>query len=548
MKKRFLMLLASAALTFTMLSGCGGAADESANEASKTEGENLKESEKDKEDKKDESLESDMSNTLIYAGESEDTINPLLNNHDELPSIIFSGLTKYDVNGKPICDLAESYEYDEKAMAYTFKLKEGIKWHDGEDFSVQDIVYTYELLTKDENLTSSIKCNYEDIESIEADEEKNTVTFKMARYNAGMLDNFSIGILPKHILEGKDIETDPFNQSPVGTGRYKFVSWDTAGGNIILERNEDYYDKVPNIERLIYKTVAVESTKATMLKTGEADLAWLNSKYAKTFREDDGYTNYDFKTADYRAISCDFKTEFWQKNKDSIAVLNYAIDKDAIVKSVLAGDGFPAYSPMQINEFGGNKKADIYPYDLDRFAEEMDDLGWKKNDEGIYERDGEKFEFTIQVRDYEEERVDIVNVVSKQLEKVGVKLDIVLVTKFDWNAGYNGFVSGYAIPFDPDGAYAIFAENGSQNSMKYDNLEVTEDLIAGRHQKDIDKRKEDYHKFEYDYALNPGQILIVYLDGNYVGVKGVEGLDTKRVLGHHAVGVMWNIEDWTISR
>ena len=66
-----------------------------------------------------------MSNTLVYAGESENTINPILNTHDELPSIIFSGLMKFDGNNQPIVDLAKSYTYDDKTFTYTFQLRQG---------------------------------------------------------------------------------------------------------------------------------------------------------------------------------------------------------------------------------------------------------------------------------------------------------------------------------------------------------------------------------------------------------------------------------------
>lgn len=416
MKRKAASLLLAAAMVCTMLAGCGNSQGGEQKEA-ETAG-TAQETEKDAEPAKD---ESDLSNTLVYAGESEDTINPLLNNHDELPSIIFSGLMKYDANGAPVEDLAESYEYDEGSMTYTFHLREGVKWHDGEAFTADDVVFTYELLTKDENLTASITSNYEDIKEVKA-EDAETVVITMGQYNAAMLDNFTMGILPKHLLEGEDINTTPFNQKPVGTGRYKFVSWDTAGGSITLEKNEDYYDKVPNIDRVVYKTVSVESTKATMLQSGEADLAWLNAKYADEFRGNDNYTNYDFKTADYRSVSCDFRTDFWKENGDSIGVLNYAIDKQSIVDSVLNGHGFTAYSPLQVNPYGGNEAADIYSYDLDKFSEEMDKLGWKKGDDGIYERNGQKFSFSIQVRDYEEERVDIENIVSQQLKKAGVEL------------------------------------------------------------------------------------------------------------------------------
>ena len=454
---------------------------------------------------------------------------------------------KYDAKGAPVPDLAESCSFDRPTNTYTFTLREGVTWHDGKPFTAEDVVFTYDALTKDKNLASSITSNYQDITSIAAPDAR-TVVFTLSQPNAAMLDNFTIGILPRHLFAGRDINTAPANQKPMGTGRYKFVDWDTAGGMIVLERNADYYGKVPSIKRIVYKTVAVESTKALMLRSGEADLAWLNAKYADTFRGDDNFRNIDFRTADYRSVSMNFNTDFWKKNADSIGVLNYAVDKDAIVDSVLNGQGFPAWSPIQMNAFGGNQAADMYSYDLDAFAREMDKLGWKKGDDGIYERDGQKFSFTIQVRDYEEERVDIANVLARQLKKAGVDMKIALVTKFDWNAGYNGFLAGFAAEFDPDGVYKDFVTGASDNTMAYSDPKVDELLKQGRTTEDPAERKKIYGDFEVAYAERPGHLLVAYLNGNYVGIPGLRGLDTSRVLGHHAVGVMWNIEDWTLTR
>ena len=413
----------------------------------------------------------DMANTLVYAGENEDTINPVLSPHQELPTIIFSGLMKFDAKGLPVPDLAKSVDYDPKTLTYTFHLRDGVKWHDGAPFSARDVVYTYTALTSDKTLTSTITSNYQDISRISAPDE-HTVVIRLARVNAAMLDNFCMGILPAHLYEGHDINTVPANHAPVGTGRFKFVSWDTAGGMIVLERNTDYYGKVPSIERIVYKTVAVESTKALMLRSGEADLAWLNAKYARTFRGKDGFTTVDFTTADLRTVAMDFHTPFWQRNKDSIAVLNYAVDKQAIVDGVLAGQGFPAFSPIQTSPLGGNPAADVYPYDLKKFAAEMERLGWKKGPDGIYARNGERFSFTIQVRDYEEERVDIINVLSRQFKKAGVEMNIALVTRFDWKAGYNGYLAGFAAEFDPDGVFKSFVPGASDNNMAYSSPKV----------------------------------------------------------------------------
>lgn len=490
---------------------------------------------------------SDLANTLVYAGENTDTINPILNDHGELASIIFSGLMKFNANGKPVADLAESYAFDDRSLTYTFNLRKGVLWHDGKPFTADDVVYTYKELTTDKTLSASILSDYVDIASVQAKDEY-TVQIVLSKYNAAMPDYFTVGILPKHLLEGKDIVTATFNQNPVGTGRYKFVEWDKGGGSITLVRNEKYYGEVPKIEKVVYKTVAVESTKALMLESGEADLAWLNANYAQKFRGKAGYKNYDFKTADYRAVSPNFRTEFWIKNRDSLGVLNYAIDKEAVVKSVLNSQGSTAYSPIQLNAFGGNKDADIYKYDLNKFADEMKKLGWTKGSDGIYERNGMKYHFTIQVRDYEEERIDIANIVSKQLKNAGVEMEVRLVTKFDWTAGYNGFLAGYAAEFDPDLLYQQFLSTGSANTMKYSNPKVDAILTQARHTKNAAERKTLYGKFEVEFAKDPGSILVAFLDGNYVSISGLNGPDTTRVLGHHAVGVMWNIEKWTLSR
>ncbi|MDD7389475.1 MAG: ABC transporter substrate-binding protein [Lachnospiraceae bacterium] len=542
-KVRKMLALMMCAAMCAGLTACGGGGDT----AKGTEGGGASSAEQETEKKDDKASAGDLSNTLVYAGESEDTINPLLNTHDELPNIIFSGLLKYDGEGNPVEDLAESYEFDKDSLTYTFHLRDGVKWHDGEAFSADDVVFTYTALTEDETLSSSVTTNYEDIAEVAAPDEK-TVTIKMSRYNAAMPGYFTIGILPKHLVENEDLNTTSFNQNPVGTGRYKFVSWEKDGGMINLERNEDYYGTVPQIEKIIYKTVSVESTKATMLQSGEADLAWLNSNYADTFRGKDGYKNIDFQTADYRAMSMDFRTEFWQENGDSIAVLNYALDKDSIVKSVLAGHGVAAYSPIQLNPYGGNEDADMYPYDLDKFASEMKKLGWKKGDDGIYERNGEKFHFTIQVRDYEEERVDIANICSSQLKQAGVDMEVVLVTRFDWESGYNGFLSGYATQFDPDMIYANYVTGASDNNMQYSNEKVDEILEKARHTEDTEERKELYHQFELEYMKNPGIVPVAFLEGNYVSIEGLDGLDTTRLLGHHAVGVFWNVEEWTLNK
>ena len=531
--KSFLSIAAVSALMLVTLAGCGDASGSAGTgntvEAGVTSTSNTGTSK----------------NTLVFAGEGQSVLNPLLNNTDDIQSIIFSGLMKYDGNNKPVADLAESYEYDENTKTYTFHLREGVKWHDGEAFTADDVVFTYKALTEDESLSSGITSNYKDIKSITAP-DKNTVVIQMEQDNAAMLDYFTIGIIPKHLLEGKDLNTDSFNQNPVGTGRYKFVSWDTAANQITLVKNDDYYDKVPNIENIIFKNVTDENTKATMMQAGEADLVWLNASYASTFKNNPSYKVTEHPSADWRGISLNFKKDFWSKNKDSAAVLNYALDKNAILNAVVEGQGEAAYSPIQTNSMGGNTEADVYSYDLNKFAQEMEKLGWTKGNDGIYQRNGQKFQFSLMVPESEVERVDIAKLAAKQLQSAGIDMKLEVVS--GWNyTDYDAFLAGQAYPYDADALYAALTTNGSGNYLGYSNQKVDELLESARHETDANKRKELYGEFEEAFSQEPGSILICYLDAFHVSDAGIKGIDTNRLLDHHARGILWNVEEWTLE-
>jgi peptide/nickel transport system substrate-binding protein len=518
MKKKNLLLFLIASLCLLLLGGCGTT----------------------DQDKK----AADMS-TLTYASPDYTTINPILNTHDELPDIIFSGLMKYDVTGKPIPDLAESYTYDESTLTYTFKLRQGVKWHDGKDFSADDVKFTLDLLTQSKTLAAAITDNYKEISSVTIS-DPSTIVIKLSKPNTALLNYLTIGILPKHLLEGKDIMTDSFNQHPVGTGRYKFVSWN-VGQSITVEKNEAYYDKLPNINKIVFKIVPDENARALQVKSGEIDLAWLNEQNADGFRNDKNYQVYDFKTADYRAISPNFAQPFWKENRNIVGILGYALDKTAIIKGVLNGKGQVAYGPIQLNEGYNNSQVIHYDYDPEKFKQSVEALGWKKGADGIYQKNGQPMAFSIDVRQNEEERIDIANIASQQFKAVGVDMTVNIIPKLNWTT-LESFLIGEAAPFDPDnGTYDLFVTGASGNYTHYSNAEVDQYLEEARATDDVTARKVAYNKFQEAWAKDPAYIMIAYLEGDYVATQRLHGPSTDRILGHHAVGIMWNVEDWTLN-
>ncbi|SDE13953.1 ABC transporter substrate-binding protein [Sporomusa acidovorans] len=483
---------------------------------------------------------------LNFASGDYTTINPVLNSHDELPDIIFSGLMKYDASGQPVPDLAESCNFDQGTLTYTFKLRQGVTWHDGQPFTADDVKFTLDLLTQSKTLEASITDNYKEISAVTV-LDANTVQVKLSKPNAAMLDYLTIGILPKHLLAGKDIMTDPFNQHPIGTGRYKFAGWE-VGQSITVVKNEAYYDKVPAIDKIIFKIVPDENARAMQVKSGELDLAWLNAQNTQGFRNDKNFKVYDFVTADYRAIAPNYQKPFWRENRELIPILGYALDKEAIVKSLLTGQGCVAYSPIQRNKIYNNPEIDTFNYNPETFKQQVEALGWKKGPDGIYEKNGQRLSFSVDVREFEKERIDIANIAAQQFKAVGVEMKVNIVQKLNWNT-LESFLIGQAAPFDPDnGTYAFFATGASGNYTHYTNPVMDEYLIKARESLEQSARKAAYNKFQEEWAKDPAYIMLAYLDGNFVATPKLSGISTERILGHHAVGVMWNVQDWTLEQ
>lgn len=172
----------------------------------------------------------------------------------------------------------------------------------------------------------------------------------------------------------------------------------------------------------------------------------------------------------------------------------------------------------------------------------------EKGADGFYARNGEKFTVQIQVLSYEDAQIDIANMLSLQLKNAGIDMQVQLVEKIEPDAETDGFLTAFSAPFEPDELYRKFTSNGSANITGYSNSRIDTLLNAGRHEKDLEKRKRIYQNFETAYSKNPGEIPIAYMNANYAAVNGLKGIDTGRMLGGRACDIMWNIENWTIVK
>lgn len=507
MKK--LSLILSLILLLAMLTGCGG------------------------------STESD-GKTLVYGSSDYTSINPALYEHGEINSLIFLGLTTHDGNNEVAPGAAESWEFDSKTNTYTFHIREGITFHDGEPLTAEDAEFTIQAIMDPDNGSENAS-NFEDVVRVEAIDDL-TLEVELSAPNVAMTDYLTIGILPKHLLEGKDLTTDSFNQNPVGAGPYKLTEWN-QGQAIILEKFDDFYLGSPNIDKVIFKIVEDTDARALQLQSGELDFAQVTPKAIEKL---DDFSVYQMKTSDYRGILYNFNAKLFKENRELPAALSYAIDRQAIVDSVLLGHGEVAYSPLQMGDYN-NDSIEKYEYDPEKAQQALEDAGWQKGSDGIYEKNGTRLAFTINCSQGDQVRIDMANICAQNLNEIGADVKVEVPAEIDW-AGQDAYLIGWGSPFDPDDhTYKVFGTDKGANYSGYSNARVDKILQQARQSDNKDVRIQLYQDFQAELAADPAYTFIAYIDAIYAGNSNITGISDDLLLGHHGVGIFWNIYEWDIE-
>ncbi|MGK7377003.1 ABC transporter substrate-binding protein [Planococcus sp. 1R117A] len=493
----------------------------------------------------DTSADSSGMKQLVYGMASEiEKVNPVLDKSQEIDALLFRGLTKPDAENQVTPDLAESWEISDDQLTYVFTLRQDATWQDGETVTAKDVKFTFDQIQNPETNTP-IAGEFNEIASVEVTGDYE-ITMTLHRPFPPLLDKLKIGIVPEHLLRGEDLHTTAFNQNPVGNGPFKLKKWD-SDHTITLERNDNYYGPAPKLDEVVFKAVPDANTRILQLKTGEIDLALIEPNQLASTKESDPYSVHEIPTADYRAVLYNFDLPLFQDKRVRQA-MNHAINRDELVKGILAGKGEPAYGPLQ-KSWAGTADEEGYTYNPEKAEQLLAEAGWVKGSDGVLVKDGQRFEFELVSPIQDTVRVALANVVSEQLKPFGI---VAKPKPVDQNAidydGEDALIIGWGSEFDPDDhTYRLFHSSeigdGQYNFGSYQNDKVDELLMKARTTADVDERKAYYHQFQEELTNDPPYNFLVYLQALYGVNENVTGIST-RTLGHHGFGVLWNIEEW----
>jgi peptide/nickel transport system substrate-binding protein len=426
--------------------------------------------------------------------------------HD-ISGLIFNGLVKYDKDLNLVGDLAESWEVSRDGLTITFKLRRGVKWQDGEGFTAEDVMFGFKTIISP-NTRTAYAGDYKEVrEATVVDRYTFRVTYKRP-FAPGLSSWGSLVVLPKHLLEGQDIDTTPFARNPVGMGPYVFKQWKT-GEKIVLQSNPNYFESRPYIDGFIYRIIPDPATMFLELQAGGLDFMGLTplqyKRQTDTYKMRRDFCKYKYLAFAYTYLGYNLKDWKFQDRRVRQAITR-AINKEEIIEGVLLGLGLIATGPYKPDTPWYNPKVQQFPYDVEKAKNLLAEAGWRASGkEGILEKNGSPFEFSILTNQGNEARAKCAEIIQRRLKMVGIKVKIRTV---EWAAFINEFIDkknfeavilGWTLGQDPD-LYDIWHSSKvgpkELNFISYKNPEVDALLEKGRYTFDQKLRKTCYDRIQ----------------------------------------------------
>ncbi len=463
-----------------------------------------------------------------------------------ISGLIFNGLVKYDRDLNIVGDLAESWEISRDGLVITFRLRKGVRWHDGRPFTADDVLFTYRL-TVDPKTPTAYAGDFLKVKKAEAlDPHTFRVTYD--RPFAPALMSWGASVMPKHLLEGRDVTKSPLARHPVGTGPYRFKEWKT-GQKIVLAANPDYFEGRPYLDGRIMRVIPDMATMFLELRArgidymGLTPLQYTRQTETRYFRNH--FRKYRYLSFSYTYLGFNLQNPMFADRRVRQA-LAHAVDKGELIDGILLGLGKEATGPFKPGTWQHNPNVKRYPYDPKRALDLLADAGWRDtNGDGILDRNGQRFEFELLVNQGNEVRAKTAEIVQRRLAELGISVKIRVI---EWAAFIKEFINkrrfdavilGWTIPMDPD-LHDVWHSSktgpSELNFVSYRNAEVDDLLERGRGTFDRAERKRCYDRIQEILAEDQPYLFLYVPDALPIFNARVRGIDPAPVgIGHNVI-------------
>jgi len=450
-------------------------------------------------------------------------LNPLfdsLNQPDrDIDRLLYSGLIKFDSQGNPVADLAESWGVSLDGTVYNFTIRPSAVWHDGEPVTSADVTFTLGLLQNNISaLPEDVRSMWSQVLVKELDEK--TLRFELNEPYAPFMDNLAFGILPKHLLEDVPVDLimeNEFNLHPIGSGPYQFDSLMIEDGEIkgvILKKFDDYYGIKPFIEQVVFTYYPDAQSVLEAYQMGE--VMGINKVPDQILDEVLAEPNLDTYSSRMPKLSIvlfnlqDPEVSFFQETDVRIALMR-GLNRQWMVDNLFHGQAIVAHSPILPGNWAYFDGSDKYIYDVNEAINTLIDLGYEISGDGsgIREKEGLRLSFTLLYPD-DKTHLAVAEAIQRDWLKIGVQVELQPVSFEDLLNNYlssrNYQVALVDLDFendhDPD-PYPFWHQSevtGGQNYSQWDDRSASEYIEQARVIVDTNFRSKLYRNFQIVFS------------------------------------------------
>jgi len=467
-------------------------------------------------------------------GEDIDNLNPLLSTEtlvNDLSAFTMGYFFVFDDTGKPVPSLCvqvptkQNHLISPDGKSITFKLRHGVVWHDGKPFTSADVAFTVKTIL-DPKTNVLTRDGWDLIQRVDTPDPY-TAIFRLKRPYAAFINRYftpvgNPAILPKHILDGQDVNHSPYNGLPVGLGPFRYVRW-TRGSEVVMEAFPKWWGGRPKLQRVVFKVIPDTNTMITALQTHEIDAfvrvpanVWeqvAKIPATRTAAEDTTtYSHIDFNVTN--PILADPRVR---------QALARAINRNVIWAKVYHRSGFLACTPISHLSWAYDPKAACYPFDLKAAADELQRDGWVMGSDGLRHKNGRTLRFSFAGNTGNPGLDTTVLLIQQWFKKIGAGLEYFRYPTDKLFAAYaaGGIVAtrhydiasyAWSLPPDPDLTNLVACSRISpkgQNYMGYCDRDVDAALQDALGSYDRARRKRDYVRVQEDLARDTPFIVLL---------------------------------------
>lgn len=406
---------------------------------------------------------------------------------------LYSPLYMYNAD-KVVYFLAESMTPSSDNLSYTAKLRKNVKWSDGQPFTADDVVFTYEQMLKESNAGWAYSQLIFDGKPVKVEKvDDYTVKFTLPSVSAGAMELLGdIFIMPKHIYQNEtNIENSSKNATPVGTGPYTLKEY-KAGQYVKFESNKNYFLGAPKIKNVTFRIIEDADTASLALQKGEINALAVQptdiSKLASNKKI--SIYPYDEGRVGYMAFNLASKTV---QNKDLRQAVFYALSRKQMIDASYISDKYakPVYSFLPNESKFSSKDVEKYNTNAGKAKSLL-----SKSGAGSVKL---KLAYTSNNVPQQKQAA----IMQQNLKAVGIDVELMgmdgtaLSKKLeDHDTSFDMYLGGYIMGIDPDTFNSLFISNSSSNYMSYSNPEIDKLFTEGRTETDKTKRKDIYDKIQ----------------------------------------------------